>query len=1176
MRKYLFFFMLFLTLSLLSADYKENFNIAGKMFKDGFLEEAIRVYNEVIEEARTTQEADEALYKISIIQLNQGKLEIAETTIKRHLSGYPNSRFAAESMLNLGKVQHLLKKNSEAEITLKKVLEAYPKTPSGEESAFVLSSVYLDNGDYNNCIIFSQKLIKDYANTSGIPKLLYNLFKAYLNNNMKTEALNTLAQLSIDYPDSDSRWDATYDRTDYFLTEGKLKEAIQYINDILIRTPPRKFEERFLLKMIEVLEEDNQNKKAYDELLKLLTKYNNSEKLDYYLIKTFRIETDLNKYTELSQEKWTKVFKSSKYLDEYNLLKAEMFYNQNNYEKSEEILKSIPITAEKSVQFHSMEIQANIYENKAQYKAAINNYTVLINEYNEYGKNYQFLYKIGNLFLEKFRMYENALRYFEQAAVSNLESSFGAKIIYKIAECYEKMMKYSEALTELNQINISEINDQSFKQEISAKKRYLQEYKITDYHNAFNTLVVSVDEYLDNNNRQKLKENLAIILAEDLKEYEQALMIIEDLKTTDSIFRKLVIKLQMADKYLREGKQQEANSIIAEVTAETNNSGISQQIEMNSEIMLSIKLIKANNVINIELSDEIYRFVMNYPDSIQRSKFIGLLAEYYSHIDKEKEVTLLKQLYPVGANEDYDYLRNQIRIADYYYEKGEKETALNYYRKAERVITTEQPDVLYRYAESLLQAGFEDEAMNNFAFFINNVSDYRGIDKIIREVVSYYQNNNDNQAALYYLKKMPDNYKNDQYYETISGIYSEIGDKKTAMESLMRIIEKTDNNRYTLAELHHKNGTLQIAVFTLEELVKSTKETTMKSKAKELLCKIYFEDARYKDAVIIAQEMLTMGTSAEYKPDYVTLAKISIISYYRIQNRPKAEENIKSFKKYLENNSEVLAEIELNEAIYYIDIDPKKAESLLTKLNKNQKNNGILSESYFWRGISFLKQKDYIKARSDFETVVNSGNKELINRANLKLGTISFSEEKFNEALDFYYAVIIADSTGKLAADAASNFALVCKTIQEWQKAIKAYELIMERWGDKDLQGETLFDIAFCYYRDKKYSNAISTFNKAIALLKNNELRAEAQYWIGDSYFENEDYVNSISEFLKVSYNYPELTQWAASADLQVGQAYYKVGKIDQAKYIYNKVIEKYGSGSDWGKEAKKRLETLF
>jgi tetratricopeptide (TPR) repeat protein len=330
----------------------------------------------------------------------------------------------------------------------------------------------------------------------------------------------------------------------------------------------------------------------------------------------------------------------------------------------------------------------------------------------------------------------------------------------------------------------------------------------------------------------------------------------------------------------------------------------------------------------------------------------------------------------------------------------------------------------------------------------------------------------------------------------------------------------------------------------------------------------YQKAAKTYDKVIIR--------SISNLPHKDRIAEEIIISYYRIENRPKAEKLYDRFEKLLKKNKKAKLNIKLNSGIYYVNFNPSKATRIFSKIIKPKDNpKQIKLKAYFWRGVAKMELKKADEAYRDFEEVEKSNNIKLKNRVMLKLGTLNFSKENYQKALDYYYYVIQNDSIGNLALNAAKNFAIVCKTIEAWEKAIDAYEIILDRWGNKELQAETVFNIAFCYYRNKKYNQAIKMFQKALPLLKDRNTKAESQYWIAESYLGLDNYEEAVNSFLKVSYNYGDLEQWAATADLKAGEAYIKLRKNNKARYILEKIISKYGLKSRWGKQANDMIKQI-
>ena len=207
--------------------------------------------------------------------------------------------------------------------------------------------------------------------------------------------------------------------------------------------------------------------------------------------------------------------------------------------------------------------------------------------------------------------------------------------------------------------------------------------------------------------------------------------------------------------------------------------------------------------------------------------------------------------------------------------------------------------------------------------------------------------------------------------------------------------------------------------------------------------------------------------------------------------------------------------------------------------------------------------------------IANSEDIDIRNQAHLKLGTYYFSTENFEQAFEYYQSVMLNDSTGVYALDAASNYALLAKLTHEWEKAVQVYQMIIDRWGDQKINAETQFNIAFCYYQAKLYNKSIQVFEKYLNDFQTDELKAEALYWIGENQFSKEEYEIAVNAFLKVSYSYPNVIKWAAVAELRAGEAYLSNNQTDRAISQFKKVISSYGAGSEAGSDAKKRLNQL-
>ena len=482
-------------------------------------------------------------------------------------------------------------------------------------------------------------------------------------------------------------------------------------------------------------------------------------------------------------------------------------------------------------------------------------------------------------------------------------------------------------------------------------------------------------------------------------------------------------------------------------------------------------------------------------------------------------------------------------------------------------INIDKPQVLFHYAVVTDQLDYDDAADKRLELLINNASNFSGYGDALQYYIDFLLDKEEYERALGYVNRVKSEDRDSDYYVKSALLFKKLGRNEEAKIALMHIQDKSIDVLQDLAQLQFVTNDFMMADYTYNDLMKKDSENLHYPYMVGHIAFILEDYLKSATSYKIVVDRL--GDSFAGFDNLETLVLENIIALYRIENRPKAELLTEKFEDHIsEKNRQIIA---INEAIYYVKIDAKKATKILNKILKEPQDDSVKYLAQYWRGVSYLAAEKNAEAEADLLVAMESGDREIMNMAALKLGTLKFSQENYEKALDYYYDVIIHDSSGKYALDAANNFAFVCKSREEWQKAVAAYEIILEKWGDSELEGKTIFDIAYCHYRDHKYGEAIKMFNRAMPLL-DEDMQAESQFWKGEAYFSMEDYSDAVTEFLKVGYNYAGLTHWAASAELRAADAYVGMDDIVKAKRLYQRVIDKYGEMSQWGKSAAAKL----
>ncbi len=1178
--KYRIFLALLILSSVAWCDYRENFDFGVRMVGDGLYEEAIGIFEGVMQDAPTSDEAEESLYYIGECLRRQGQLREAENRFKQLYERYPQSTKRDRALYHYAWVQHLQGRHNEAARSFDQLIAQYPLSQYTRKALVIYLEGLYESGADNQVIARADEFVANYPDNPDQAQILLISARSLLRNRATGEAKQRLERIIRDYPDHDARWAAYEIQLDAMVRERGVEEAIASLVYTLSGAVPRLHEERLRFRLVRYYFDRKDFGDAYRELDTLTNRFDQSDNLDRYIIWLTRCRLELHKYREVldNAERYAKVFKESprKLRQDFFTIRAR--YLAGSYDQAEqEAEKLLQLAGTDSLRYDTHYLIADIHRDMGRFNDAIRDYLLLLNRYPQFGQSDRINMQLGDIYFESFQEYGTALRYYRQVASGSDDFSLQNRALRRMALCYEQQQRYQDAVDALAQINLQKL-DESERTEVENRIEYLTRYRITDYRGAFSDLLLAMNDYLRTEDRTALRCRMGQILSQNVKDIDRALELTRNPRFIQEAHTRSKILLQLYDRKLRENDLSGIESLFAQIDSVRMILMASSDLRNTRELDIELEYLKSSRKPDDELLGQMEEYIGLLPnDSASQWMRLAAANELFTKGDTLKAIGYLDAIENDPSVGSLKFKEAKKTAAEYYYHKGDFDKAIANYRLAADRIDLGAPQTLYRFAIALGQTGKTDEALQKMAFLVNNSSGFPQYESAIQYVAQQYRARGDNLSALKYLLLTPEIDRNDEYYLMLSDIHLDLNDKVKAKESLMHIEDKDVPTLRNLAKLQMETGDEAFANYTLEQLIDKDPAGAWKYHAR--IGDIAFGIEDYRKASSSFDKLFAKGDqdikalSDQDGKDYVLMA---VISAYRIENRPKAEKLYGRFEKDIEADKSRESEMRLNEGIYYVNMDAGKAEKILGKLIKdNETPSDIQAEAYLWRGTANIKRDKSDDAKQDLNKAISLGNNEVKKQANFKLGTLFFTTEDYQNALTHYYYVIEHDSTGTLAKDAARNFALVCKAIGEWGKAVSAYEIILDRWGDQDMQAETLFDIGYCYYRDRKFKRAVETFQKAIPILENPEMKAEAQYWIGQSWFDDEAWESAVTAWLRVSYNYPDITQWAAVSELKSGEAYLMMRNVPKARLIFEKVVQKYGAGSDWGKEAAKKLKEL-
>ncbi|MCS6898110.1 MAG: tol-pal system protein YbgF [Nitrospira sp.] len=107
-----------------------------------------------------------------------------------------------------------------------------------------------------------------------------------------------------------------------------------------------------------------------------------------------------------------------------------------------------------------------------------------------------------------------------------------------------------------------------------------------------------------------------------------------------------------------------------------------------------------------------------------------------------------------------------------------------------------------------------------------------------------------------------------------------------------------------------------------------------------------------------------------------------------------------------------------------------------------------------------------------------------------------------------------------------------------------------------------LYDRVMEEFKQRDYEAALAGFRLFIELHGHSSLAANAQYWIGECQFRMRQYKDALDSFYNVLLHYPLSPKLPAST-LKLGQIYIKLGDYENARLMFDRVIDQYPGSSE-------------
>lgn len=395
----------------------------------------------------------------------------------------------------------------------------------------------------------------------------------------------------------------------------------------------------------------------------------------------------------------------------------------------------------------------------------------------------------------------------------------------------------------------------------------------------------------------------------------------------------------------------------------------------------------------------------------------------------------------------------------------------------------------------------------------------------------------------------------------------------SSLEQTTSIEDRDDRLRLALGDLNLAVGASQKALDSYGSLVRDFPTSLLAVEAMEKIAEVHFGKENYLEAQVHYEKALETIIDEAKRPD---LESRRIICLYRLASLQEATAARKEFEKAHQERVDLVAELLVEEGQAYRRQGEKMAarESFQAVINHYQ-NSRHAEEAEYYLGLMALQSSEFTEAVDRFQSLIkNHPQSPWGDKALFKLGSALYGLERYDQAAEHYERVADQATEDTLAIDALFNAGICRGKMNDWDGASAAYESLLRKFPNHPERQKWSLRLGFAYLQADRTEEALRTFEQ-IDASNDAELGAEVQFWLSESYFHSGEYEKAAQEYLRVAYLYPHESQWAVTAEYNAALSYEKLGRMEEARSLYQKLVASRGLSDQWGALAQERLDRL-
>ncbi|WNM18743.1 tetratricopeptide repeat protein [Flavobacterium capsici] len=211
----------------------------------------IEDFNKFLQNFKTSQYRDDALYELGNTYVNEGKTDLAIKTYDQLLAESKNGTYSARSMLKQGLVYYNNQKEDLALTKFKKVAADYPRSPEAIEAVSTARLIYMDKGRVDEYASWVRTLDFIEVSDADLDNDTYEAAeKQFLQNNTK-QAITSLSSYIAKFPNGLHALKANFYLAQSYFADGLPTNAISGYEYVISKSR-NEFTEQSLARLCEI------------------------------------------------------------------------------------------------------------------------------------------------------------------------------------------------------------------------------------------------------------------------------------------------------------------------------------------------------------------------------------------------------------------------------------------------------------------------------------------------------------------------------------------------------------------------------------------------------------------------------------------------------------------------------------------------------------------------------------------------------------------------------------------------------------------------------------------------------------------------------------------------------------------------------------------------------------